>query len=125
MYGLHELGSLLVLILTFYLTSVTFVLIVLGAIAAVSGFNILKFLWYLKDELILVVATSSSESALPNLMAKLRRMGCSESVVGLVVPLGYSFNLDGTNVYMTRATLFISQALGVDLSWVEQLKIIA
>jgi aerobic C4-dicarboxylate transport protein len=123
MYGLHELGSLLVLILTFYLTSVTFVLIVLGAIAAVSGFNILKFLWYLKDELILVVATSSSESALPNLMAKLRHMGCSESVVGLVVPLGYSFNLDGTNVYMTLATRFIAQAMGVNLSLVEQLKV--
>lgn len=123
-YGLHELGSLLVLILTFYLTSVTFVLIVLGAIAAVSGFNILKFLWYLKDELVLVVATSSSESALPTLMAKLRHMGCSESVVGLVVPLGYSFNLDGTNVYMTLATLFIAQAMGVSLSLVEQLEVL-
>jgi len=123
-YGLHELGSLLVLILTFYLTSISFVLIVLGAIAAVSGFNILRFLWYLKDELVLVVATSSSESALPNLMAKLRHMGCSESVVGLVVPLGYSFNLDGTNVYMTLATLFIAQAMGVSLSLVEQLEVL-
>jgi len=123
-YGLHELGSLLVLILTFYLTSISFVLIVLGAIAAVSGFNILRFLWYLKDELVLVVATSSSESALPNLMAKLRHMGCSESVVGLVVPLGYSFNLDGTNVYMTLATLFIAQAMGVSLSLLEQLEVL-
>jgi len=123
-YGLHELGSLLVLILTFYLTSVCFILIVLGAIAAASGFNILKFLWYIKDELVLVVATSSSESALPNLMAKLKHMGCSESVVGLVVPLGYSFNLDGTNVYMTLATLFIAQATGVSLSLVEQLKVL-
>lgn len=123
-YGLHELGSLLLLILTFYLTSISFVLIVLGAIAAVSGFNILRFLWYLKDELVLVVATSSSESALPNLMAKLRHMGCSESVVGLVVPLGYSFNLDGTNVYMTLATLFIAQAMGVSLSLVEQLEVL-
>merc|ERR1719145_120551 len=103
MYGLHELGSLLVLILTFYLTSISFVLIVLGAIAAVSGFNILKFLWYIKDELV--------------------HVGCSESVVGLVVPLGYSFNLDGTNVYMTLATLFIAQAMGVNLSLVEQLKV--
>ncbi|CAK0844762.1 unnamed protein product [Prorocentrum cordatum] len=123
-YGLHELGSLFELILTFYLTSISFVLIVLGAIAAASGFNILKFLWYIKDELVLVAATSSSESALPNLMAKLRCMGCSESVVGLVVPLGYSFNLDGTNVYMTLATLFIAQAMGVSLSLAEQLELL-
>ena len=104
------------LILTFYATSAIFVLVVLGAIARALGFSILSFLRYIKDELLIVLGTSSSESALPLLMAKLERLGCSKQVVGLVVPTGYSFNLDGTNIYMTLATLFIAQALHVDLS---------
>jgi aerobic C4-dicarboxylate transport protein len=115
-FGPSALGNLLNLLLTFYLTSALFVLIVLGAIARVAGFSILSFLRYIKDELLIVLGTSSSESALPSLMAKLERLGCSKQVVGLVVPTGYSFNLDGTNIYMTLATLFIAQALHIDLS---------
>ncbi len=90
--------------------------VVLGLIARIVGFTIFKFLAYIKDELLIVLGTVSSESALPQLMEKLERLGCSKSVVGLVVPTGYSFNLDGTNIYMTLATLFIAQALGVDLT---------
>ena len=115
-FGPSALGNLLNLLLTFYATSALFVLIVLGAIARVAGFSILSFLRFIKDELLIVLGTSSSESALPSLMAKLERLGCSKQVVGLVVPLGYSFNLDGTNIYMTLATLFIAQALHIDLS---------
>jgi len=115
-YGPSALGNLLNLILTFYLTSLLFVLIVLGIVARIAGFSILSFLRYIKDELLIVLGTSSSESALPSLMAKLERLGCSKQVVGLVVPTGYSFNLDGTNIYMTLATLFIAQALHVDLT---------
>jgi aerobic C4-dicarboxylate transport protein len=115
-YGPSALGSLLGLIATFYVTSVLFVLIVLGIVAWVAGFSILSFVRYIKDELLIVLGTSSSESALPSLMAKLERLGCSRQVVGLVVPTGYSFNLDGTNIYMTLATLFIAQALHVDLT---------
>jgi aerobic C4-dicarboxylate transport protein len=124
-YGIATLGNLLGLVLLFYATAIVFVFLVLGVVAAVAGFNIFRFLFYIKSELLLVLATSSSECALPSLMDKLTKMGCAESVVGLVVPLGYSFNLDGTNIYMTLATLFISQALGVELSFVEQLKIVA
>jgi aerobic C4-dicarboxylate transport protein len=101
-----------------------FVIGVLGLIARFVGFNILKFIVYIKDELLIVLGTSSSESALPQLMEKLERLGCSKPVVGLVVPTGYSFNLDGTNIYMTLATLFIAQALGVDLSFSQQLTIL-
>jgi aerobic C4-dicarboxylate transport protein len=115
-YGPSALGNLLNLIATFYVTSLLFALVVLGAIAALAGFSILNFVRYIKDELLIVLGTSSSESALPSLMAKLERLGCSRQVVGLVVPTGYSFNLDGTNIYMTLATLFIAQALKVDLS---------
>ncbi|PPQ26508.1 dicarboxylate/amino acid:cation symporter [Rhodoblastus sphagnicola] len=123
-FGATSLGSLASLVGTFYLTSALFISIVLGTIAAVSGFNIFKFLAYIKDELLIVLGTSSSESALPQLMAKLERAGCSRSVVGLVVPTGYSFNLDGTNIYMTLATLFIAQALGVHLDLTHQLTIL-
>ena len=105
-------------------TAALFVIVVLGTIARVVGFNIFKFIAYIKDELLIVLGTSSSESALPQLMEKLERLGCSKSVVGLVVPTGYSFNLDGTNIYMTLATLFIAQALGVDLSFSQQLTIL-
>jgi len=123
-FGPQALGNLAGLIATFYMTSLIFILGVLGAIAAMSGFNILRFLRYIKDELLLVLGTSSSESALPQLMQKLERLGCSKSVVGLVVPTGYSFNLDGTNIYMTLATLFVAQALGVDLNFEQQLTIV-
>ena len=115
-FGPSALGSLLGLIATFYVTALLFVLVVLGVIARIAGFSIFGFIRYIKDELLIVLGTSSSESALPSLMAKLERMGCSPQVVGLVVPTGYSFNLDGTNIYMTLATLFIAQALHVDLS---------
>ena len=123
-YGPQALGNLAGLIATFYLTSFIFVAVVLGIIARIAGFSIFRFLRYIKDELLIVLGTSSSESALPQLMEKLERLGCSKPVVGLVVPTGYSFNLDGTNIYMTLATLFIAQAMNVDLSFGEQLTIL-
>ncbi len=123
-YGPAALGNLAGLIVTFYLTSALFVFVVLGIVGWIVGFNIFKFVNYIKDELLIVLGTSSSESALPQLMAKLERLGCSKSVVGLVVPTGYSFNLDGTNIYMTLATLFIAQAMGVDLTLGQQLTIL-
>jgi aerobic C4-dicarboxylate transport protein len=123
-FGPAALGNLIGLIAVFYLTAALFVFLVLGLIAKLIGFNIFKFLSYIKDELLIVLGTSSSESALPQLMEKLERLGCSKSVVGLVVPTGYSFNLDGTNIYMTLTTLFIAQALGIDLTWGEQLTIL-
>jgi aerobic C4-dicarboxylate transport protein len=123
-FGPAALGNLVGLIAVFYRTAAIFVFVVLGLIARFVGFNIFKFVGYIKDELLLVLGTSSSESALPQLMQKLERLGCSKSVVGLVVPTGYSFNLDGTNIYMTLATLFIAQALGVDLSFGQQLTIL-
>ena len=123
-YGPQALGNLAGLIATFYLTSFIFVAVVLGIIARVAGFSIFRFLRYIKDELLIVLGTSSSESALPQMMEKLERLGCSKPVVGLVVPTGYSFNLDGTNIYMTLATLFIAQAMNVDLSFGEQLTIL-
>jgi aerobic C4-dicarboxylate transport protein len=123
-FGPAALGNLVGLIAVFYMTAALFVFGVLGLIARLVGFNIFKFLAYIKDELLIVLGTSSSESALPQLMAKLERLGCSKPVVGLVVPTGYSFNLDGTNIYMTLATLFIAQALGVDLSFSQQVTIL-
>ena len=123
-YGPQALGNLAGLIATFYLTSLVFVVVVLGLIARVAGFSIFKFLRYIKDELLIVLGTSSSESALPQMMEKLERLGCSKPVVGLVVPTGYSFNLDGTNIYMTLATLFIAQAMNIELSFGEQLTIL-
>jgi aerobic C4-dicarboxylate transport protein len=123
-YGPTALGNLVGLIALFYATAALFVLVVLGLIARFIGFSIFKFIAYIKDELLIVLGTSSSESALPQLMEKLERLGCSKPVVGLVVPTGYSFNLDGTNIYMTLATLFIAQALGFDLTIGQQLKIL-
>ncbi len=120
-YGIESIASLAALVATFYGTSILFVLVVLGAIAALNGFSILKLLRYLKEELLLVLGTSSSEAALPSLLEKMERAGAAKSVVGLVVPTGYSFNLDGTNIYMTLAALFIAQALGIKLSLEEQL----
>src|SRR6202521_2669594 len=116
-FGNAALVSVLGLIGLFYATAALFVVVVLGLIARLVGFSIFKFIAYIKEELLIVLGTSSSESALPQLMAKLERLGCSKPVVGLVVPTGYSFNLDGTNIYMTLATLFIAQALGVDLTF--------
>jgi aerobic C4-dicarboxylate transport protein len=109
---------------SFYLTCLLFILVVLGSIAAFTGFSILRFISYIKDELLTVLGTSSSESALVPLMQKLERLGCSKSVVGLVVPSGYSFNLDGTNIYLTMASLFVAQALGIDLTLRQQLTIL-
>ena len=120
-YGIGAIANLAALIATFYLTSALFIAVVLGLIARAAGFRLWDLLVYLKDELWLVLGTSSSESALPSLMRKLEQAGCSRSVVGLVVPTGYSFNLDGTNIYMTLAALFIAQATGAELSLGEQL----
>jgi len=123
-FGLKSLLPLGELILLFYATCAAFVLLVLGSIARAAGFNILLLLRYIKSELLLVLATSSSESALIPLMEKLERIGLSRSVVGLVVPTGYSFNLDGTNIYMTLASLFIAQALGIELTLGQQMGIL-
>ncbi|WFU77169.1 C4-dicarboxylate transporter DctA [Bradyrhizobium sp. CB2312] len=123
-FGPAALGNLIGLIALFYATAALFVVVVLGLIARLVGFSIFKFILYIKDEILIVLGTSSSESALPQLMEKLERLGCSKPVVGLVVPTGYSFNLDGTNIYMTLATLFIAQALGVDLTFGQQLTIL-
>jgi aerobic C4-dicarboxylate transport protein len=119
-YGLDSLVNLAGLVATFYITSLLFVLVVLGLVARVAGFSILDLIRYLKAELWLVLGTSSSESALPSLMEKMERAGCAKPIVGLVVPTGYSFNLDGTNIYMTLASLFIAQACGITLSWEQQ-----
>ena len=119
-YGIASLSHLVALVATFYATSLLFVLVVLGAVAWFAGFSILRLIAYLKAELLLVLGTSSSESALPSLIEKMERAGCPKSVVGLVVPAGYSFNLDGTNIYMTLAALFIAQACNVHLSLGQQ-----
>jgi len=119
-YGIGSIANLALLIATFYLTSLLFVLVVLGAVARYNGFSILALIRYIKEELLLVLGTSSSEAALPTLMNKMENAGCRKSVVGLVVPTGYSFNLDGTNIYMTMAALFIAQACGIELSLWDQ-----
>jgi len=124
-YGVVSLGPLVKLIGTFYLTSILFVLIVLGAVARVAGFGIFKFLLYIKEEILLVLAISSSEPALPTLMEKLEKLGCSKSLVGLVVPTGYAFNTDGTSIYMTMAALFVAQATNTHLTLLQQLTIFA
>ncbi|WP_343226803.1 dicarboxylate/amino acid:cation symporter [Lysobacter capsici] len=123
-YGVDSLGPLAKLMGSFYLTCALFILIVLGSIAHFTGFSILRFIRYIRDELLLVLGTSSSESALVPLMRKLERLGCSKPVVGLVVPSGYSFNLDGTNIYLTMATIFVAQALGVDLTLTQELTLL-
>ena len=123
-YGLKALWNLIALIGTFYLTSALFVLIVLGAIARLSGFSIIRFLAYIKDELLIVLGTSSSETVLPQLIQKMEHLGASRPVVGLVVPTGYSFNLDGTNIYMTLATLFLAQATNTQLTIWQELGIL-
>ncbi len=123
-FGLASLLPLAKLMGSFYLTCALFVFVVLGLIARFTGFSIFRFINYIKEELLIVLGTSSSESALPALMRKLEKLGCSKSVVGLVVPTGYSFNLDGTNIYMTMAALFVAQATNVDLTLGEQLTIL-
>jgi aerobic C4-dicarboxylate transport protein len=124
-YGLGSLLNLGALIATFYATSLLFVLLVLGAIAWFSGFSILRFIAYIKDELLIVLGTSSSETVLPHMMQKMEHLGASKSVVGLVIPTGYSFNLDGTNIYMTLATLFLAQATNTPLTIGQMLGILA
>jgi aerobic C4-dicarboxylate transport protein len=122
--GVDALKPLAFLMGSFYLTCLLFIFVVLGTIAAFTGFSIFRFIAYIKEELLTVLGTSSSESALVPLMQKLERLGCSKSVVGLVVPAGYSFNLDGTNIYLTMAALFVAQALNIDLTMRQQLTIL-
>ena len=124
-FGLASLGPLTQLIGAFWLTSVLFVVIVLGAIAWAAGFSIFRFLVHIREEILLVLATSSSETAIPTLMAKLEKLGCSKSLVGLVVPTGYTFNTDGTSLYMTMAALFVAQATNTHLTLTQQLTILA
>ena len=115
-FGVGSLVNLIELIATFYLTSILFVVIVLGTIAQFAGFSIFRFVAYIKDELLIVLGTSSSETVLPHMIQKMERLGASKSVVGLVIPTGYSFNLDGTNIYMTLSTLFLAQATNTPLT---------
>jgi len=122
-YGVVSLRPLASLIATFYATSILFVLVILGSIAWAAGFNILRFLLYIKDEIFIVLATSSSETALATLMEKLENLGCSKSLVGLVVPTGYTFNTDGSSLYMTMAALFVAQATNTHLTVTQQLTI--
>lgn len=124
-YGLASLGPLAKLIGTFYLTSILFVLVVLGLVAWIAGFSIIKFLLYIKEEVLLVLAISSSEPAIPTLMAKLEKLGCSKALVGLVVPTGYTFNTDGSSIYMTLVALFVAQATNTPLTLGQQLTIFA
>jgi len=123
-YGLSSLGPLAKLIATLYITSIFFVVVILGGIARFSGFGIFRFLWFLREEILLVLATSSSEPALPSLMSKLEKLGCSQALVGLVVPTGYTFNADGTSLYMTLAALFVAQATNTHLTLLEQFTIL-
>ena len=123
-YGLGSLVNLGALVATFYLTSLLFVFIVLGTIARISGFSILRFIAYIKDELLIVLGTSSSETVLPHMIQKMEHLGASKSVVGLVIPTGYSFNLDGTNIYMTLSTLFLAQATNTPLTIGQELGIL-
>jgi aerobic C4-dicarboxylate transport protein len=123
-YGLSSLGPLVKLMATLYITSILFVIVVLGGIARLAGFGILRFLWFLREEILLVLATSSSEPALPTLMAKLEQLGCSKALVGLVVPTGYTFNADGTSLYMTLAALFVAQATNTHLTLLQQFTIL-
>ena len=124
-FGLASLGPLAKLVVTFWLTSMLFVVLVLGSIAWVARFNIFRFLAYIKEEILLVLAVSSSEVAIPTLMAKLEKLGCSKSLVGLIVPTGFTFNTDGTSLYMTMAALFVAQATNTHLTLTQQLTILA
>ena len=124
-YGIGTLGNLAQLMIAFYVTALLFVFVVLGAVCYAAGARITGLIRYLREELLVVLGTSSSESALPTLMDKLERLGCSPAVVRLVVPTGYSFNLDGTSIYLTMAALFVAQALDVKLSLADELMLLA
>jgi aerobic C4-dicarboxylate transport protein len=124
-YGISSLGPLVKLIATFWITCILFVLIIMGGIAWIAGFSIIKYLAYIKEEIILTLATSSSEPALPTLMEKMEQLGCSKALVGLVVPTGYTFNTDGSSLYMTLAALFVAQATGIHLTLGQQLTLFA
>jgi aerobic C4-dicarboxylate transport protein len=124
-YGISSLGPLVKLVVTFWITCILFVLIVMGSIAWLAGFNIIKYLLYIKEEIILTLAVSSSEPALPTLMEKMEQLGCSKALVGLVVPTGYTFNTDGSSLYMTLAALFVAEATGVHLTLGQQLTLFA
>jgi aerobic C4-dicarboxylate transport protein len=123
-YGMAALKPLLALMFGFYLTAGLFVVVVLGVIARLAGFSIFRFLGYIKEELLLVLGTSSSETALPGMLQKMKRLGCAESTVGLVIPTGYSFNLDGTNIYMSMAAIFLAQATNTHLDFGQQLTLL-
>jgi aerobic C4-dicarboxylate transport protein len=123
-YGLEALNRLVFLMIAFYSTAAVFVFVVLGLIAAASGFSIFRFLAYIKEELLLVLGTSSSETALPGMLQKMRRLGCAESTVGLVIPTGYSFNPDGTCLYLTMAVVFLAQATNTPLTLGQQITIL-
>jgi Na+/H+-dicarboxylate symporter len=123
-YGTAALLPLLRLMAAYYLTCFIFIAGVLGLVAMWAGFNLVRFILYIRDEVLTVLGTSSSESALVPLMQKLERLGCSKSVVGIVVPSGMSFNMDGTNIYITMAALFIAQAMNIDLSWGQQISLL-
>src|SRR5690348_4160549 len=124
-YGIGSLFSLGRLMATFYLTCVVFIVVVLGIVARLNGFSILKFIRYIKEELLIVLGTSSSESVLPRMMAKLENLGVKKSTVGLVIPTGYSFNLDGTSIYLTMAAMFIAQATNTPMTFLQQLTLLA
>ena len=124
-YGISSLGPLVKLVATFWITCILFVLIVMGGIAWIAGFSIIKYLLYIKEEIILTLATSSSEPALPTLMEKMEQLGCSKALVGLVVPTGYTFNTDGSSLYMTLAALFVAEATGIHLTMGQQLALFA
>lgn len=123
-YGIASLLPLAKLMGSFYLTCLLFIFIVLGAIAHWTGFSLLKFLVYIKEELLIVLGTSSSESVLPRIMSKLEKLGCSKSVVSLVIPTGYSFNLDGTSIYLAMAAIFVAQATNTPLTWTQELTLL-
>ncbi|MFU8789948.1 MAG: dicarboxylate/amino acid:cation symporter [Methylobacter sp.] len=123
-YGIAALLPLASLMGSFYLTCLLFIFIVLGSIAKLAGFSIVKFIVYIKDELLIVLGTSSSESVLPRIMVKLEKMGCSKSVVGLVIPTGYSFNLDGTSIYLAMAAIFVAQATNTPLTLTQELTLL-
>jgi aerobic C4-dicarboxylate transport protein len=124
-YGVGSLVQLGQLMICFYITCILFVLLVLGGIARAHGFSILRFIRYIREELMIVLGTSSSESALPNMLRKMEKLGCDKSVVGLVIPTGYSFNLDGTSIYLTMAAVFIAQATDTPMGLVDQLTLLA
>jgi aerobic C4-dicarboxylate transport protein len=123
-YGLGALNRLVALMAGFYATAALFIFVVLGLIAAANGFSIFRFLAYIKEELLLVLGTSSSETALPGMIQKMRRLGCADSTVGLVIPTGYSFNLDGTNIYMAMAAVFLAQATTTPLDLRDQITLL-